>query len=160
MMFGLPGGNFTAPFASNFISSIVTVTNNGLTTNVTFNGNNLVAADFNGDGKLDIAGFRDISYGTGDGQFNPTFNTVDFVSALHFQEFAGGFTPPLLVEVGDFDGDGSPDLIAMGTATAFRWPSIQRVGLRSSRSWVYWTAPLPRLHRKLPIRLSAVPQLS
>jgi hypothetical protein len=140
MMFGLPGGTFTAPFASNFISSIVTITNNGLTTNVTFNGDNLVAADFNGDGKLDIAGFRDISYGTGDGQFNPTFNTVDFVSALHFQEFAGDFSPPLLVEVGDLDGDGAPDLIAMGDGnsvqvalnTAGRAPKLAQLGLLDS----------------------------
>jgi hypothetical protein len=140
MMFGLPGGTFTAPFASNFISSIVTITNNGLTTNVTFNGDNLVAADFNGDGKLDIAGFRDISYGTGDGQFNATFNTVDFVSALHFQGFAGDFSPPLLVEVGDLDGDGAPDLIAMGDGnsvqvalnTAGRAPKLAQLGLLDS----------------------------
>jgi hypothetical protein len=52
-----------------------------------------VAADFNGDGKLDFAGFRDLSYGTDEGQFNHTFNTYDFVSALHFQGFAGEFTP-------------------------------------------------------------------
>jgi hypothetical protein len=143
MSFGLPGGNFTAPFTSNFITSIVTITNNGLTTSVTFNGlfpDNLVAADFNGDGKLDIAGFRDLSYGTGDGQFNPTFNTLDFVSALHFQGFAGEFTPPLLVEVGDLDGDGAPDLIAMGDGnsvqvalnTAGRAPKLAQLGLLES----------------------------
>jgi len=40
MMFGLPGGNFTAPFASNFIIHRDR-NDNGLTTNVTFNGNNL-----------------------------------------------------------------------------------------------------------------------
>jgi FG-GAP-like repeat len=114
MSFGLPGGNFGPAFVSNFITSVVTITNNGLTTNVTFNGDNFIAADFNGDGKLDFAGFRDLSYGTGDGQFNPTFNTYDFVSALHFQGFAGEFTPPLLVAAGDLDRDGAPDLIALG----------------------------------------------
>jgi hypothetical protein len=137
MSFGLPGGNFTAPFTSNFITSIVTITNNGLTTSVTFNGlfpDNLVAADFNGDGKLDIAGFRDISYGTGDGQFNPTFNTVDFDSALQFTD---GILLPSLVEVGDLDGDGAPDLIAMGDGnsvqvalnTAGRAPKLAQLGL-------------------------------
>jgi hypothetical protein len=84
---------FQPAVTSNFITSVVTITNNGLTTNVTFNGDNFVAADFNGDGKLASAGFRDLSYGTDDGQFNHTFNTYDFVSALHFQGFAGEFTP-------------------------------------------------------------------
>jgi hypothetical protein len=112
MSFGLPGGNFGPAFGSNFITSVVTITDNGLATNVVFNGNNFVAADFNGDGKLDFAGFYDLSYGTGDGQFNPVYNTYDFVSQLHFHGVGSG--PLLLVTVGDLDRDGVPDLIAVG----------------------------------------------
>jgi hypothetical protein len=142
MLLGQPGAAFTAPVASNFISSIVTITNNGLTTNVTFNGNNLVAADFNGDGKLDIGGFRDISYGAGNGQFNSIFNTVDFISALHFEEVAGEFVPPELVIPGDLDGDGAPDLIALGDGNSVqvalnaggRAPKLAQLGLLDTPS--------------------------
>jgi FG-GAP-like repeat len=135
--FGAPGGTFTDFVASNFISSIETITNNGLTFGLTFNGDNLVAADFNGDGKLDIAGFREVSYGAGTGQFNATFNPYDFVSSLHFEEIAGEFVPPELVTPGDLDRDGAPDLIAVGDGnsvqvalnTAGRAPKLAQMGI-------------------------------
>jgi hypothetical protein len=135
MFFGAPGPDFTGPILSNFASYITTV--NGPTTSVTRNGDNWVVADFNGDGKLDIAGFREISYGLGNGQFNGTFNPYDFVSALHFEEVAGAFVPPELVVPGDLDGDGASDLIALGDGntvqvalnTAGRAPKLAQLGL-------------------------------
>jgi hypothetical protein len=62
------------------------------------------------------------------------------VSALHFQGFSGEFTPPLLVVAGDLDGDGAPDLIAMGDGnsvqvalnTAGRAPKLAQLGLLDS----------------------------
>ena len=137
MFFGAPGATFAGPVTSNFISSITAVTNNGLTTSVTRNGDNWAAADFNGDGELDIAGFREVSYGLGNGQFNATFNTYDFVSSLHFEEFAGAFVPPELIAAGDLDGDGAPDLIALGDGntvqvalnTAGRAPKLAQLGV-------------------------------
>jgi hypothetical protein len=142
MFLGAPGATFAGPVTSNFISSITTVTNNGLTTSVTRNGDNWAAADFNGDGKLDIAGFREVSYGMGNGQFNATFNTYDFVSSLHFEEFAGAFVPPELIAAGDLDGDGAPDLIALGDGntvqvalnTAGRAPKLAQLGVLDAPS--------------------------
>src|SRR5438094_1845721 len=68
------------------------------------------AADFNGDGKLDIAvvnsGSNDISIllGNGDGAFQPA------------QNFALGSSQTLVptdIALGDFNGDGKPDLAAL-----------------------------------------------
>ena len=137
MFFGAPGATFTGPVLSNFISFITAVTNNGLTTSVTRNGDSWAAADFNGDGKLDIAGFREVAYGLGNGQFNATINTYDFISTLHFEEVAGAFVPPELVVAGDLDRDGAPDLIALGDGntiqvalnTAGRAPKLAQLGV-------------------------------
>ena len=68
----------------------------------------LIAADFNGDGKIDLAAAGDyiaqggvyILLGNGDGTFVPTANSLQ--SALDFNQVA----------TGDFNGDGIADLVA------------------------------------------------
>jgi hypothetical protein len=100
MTFGLPGGTW----APSFITSVTSVGPG-------------VAADFNGDGKLDIygAGWAPLNLandnppapgglflGHGDG----TFTRVSYGLS---QFFGSGFTA-----VGDLDGNGSPDLVLTG----------------------------------------------
>ncbi len=79
-------------------------------------GSCLAVADFNGDGKMDIvytgtvlSPVAGILLGNGDGTFH---NGVTFPS--------GTFDPPMPVTVGDFNGDGKPDLVFLGnTAKVF-----------------------------------------
>ncbi len=73
-------------------------------------GSCLAVADFNGDGKMDIvytgrvlSPIAGILLGNGDGTFR---NGVTFAT--------GFFDPTLPVTVGDFNGDGKPDLIFLG----------------------------------------------
>jgi len=94
MSLGLPGGTFRSTFDAKF----------------RMNPSNYVAADFNGDGKLDIAGFSFVDYGIGDGRFSPG-DTTNFSHVLNAVPVGGSF-PPTWVAVGDVDGNGSPDLIA------------------------------------------------
>src|SRR5262249_15456077 len=73
--------------------------------------------DFNGDGRLDVAvgGQADIpdgltvNIGNGDGTFG-----VPFQSPLRFST---GGTDPFGVALGDFNGDGRPDLVAADSGT-------------------------------------------
>ena len=68
-------------------------------------------ADFNGDGKLDItvrvAGVVALFQGNGDGTFSRTAN------------FLAGSRGGISLAVGDFNGDGAPDLAVPGAANAF-----------------------------------------
>src|SRR6267154_1711544 len=99
MSLGLPGGTFRGTFDAKFRVSSGS------------NASNYVAADFNGDGKLDIAGFRFVDYGIGDGRFGPVGDTTNFSHVLNTVAVGGSFAPTW-VAVGDVDGNGSPDLIA------------------------------------------------
>ncbi len=67
----------------------------------------MVVADFNGDGKPDLATAAgmgvSVLFGNGDGTFQPA------------QNFPAGNSPNALV-VGDFDGDGTPDLAVTNAA--------------------------------------------
>src|SRR5579871_1091666 len=58
---------------------------------------NIVAADFNGDGKADLATFQSVLLGNGDGTFRAPIPIVDTNTILGML-------------VGDFNGDGKPDL--------------------------------------------------
>lgn len=73
-------------------------------------GGPFVVADFNGDGKMDVAGpatpdanFVAVSLGNGDGTLQPAMT------------FAVGSFPPRSVAVGDFNGDGKLDLATANT---------------------------------------------
>jgi hypothetical protein len=60
-------------------------------TNFRQNPSNTVAADFNGDGKLDLAGFSFVDYGTGDGRFNSIGGTTNFTHVLRTVAVGGSF---------------------------------------------------------------------
>jgi hypothetical protein len=79
----------------------------------------LATADFNGDGNLDIVGVDDFGsqlfvwLGNGDGTFqNAVSYPVKFKSTAGLGIFGGGSS----IQVGDFNGDGKPDIaiVALG----------------------------------------------
>jgi hypothetical protein len=75
----------------------------------------IVAADFNGDGKLDLAtansnGTLTCLLGNGDGTFSPTASST----------LGNGFTYML---VGDFNGDGKPDIVLSSNPSTPSGPS-------------------------------------
>ena len=93
MTFGLADGTFALPFITNIV----------MTSPFLPAGNVSVAADFNGDGRLDLFSADGLSLGNGDGTFTPGG-----------PGFAGTFTS--VPAVGDFDRNGSPDVV-MATGT-------------------------------------------
>jgi hypothetical protein len=88
-------------------TSFNTITSNFALTN----GSNLVVADFNNDGKLDIAGSSTVYCGAGNGLFATATDSLAF-AAGNTTTLVGGFFPSQWVAAGDLDRNGSTDLVA------------------------------------------------
>jgi hypothetical protein len=93
---------------------------------VTYDALSIVVADFNGDGKLDVAmengyynGVVSIFLGNGDGTFTSAANSPITVG--------GPFIQPGAVVAGDFNGDGIPDLVATNAQYVPNIPSTMTV---------------------------------
>lgn len=97
ILLGMPDGTFGQQFFTNFSAGV----------------SNMVTADFNGDGILDTGGagglnsFDGVTFGNGDGQFS--FGAFGF--GVHTNLIPGAISFPSFAAVGDFDGNGAPDLI-------------------------------------------------
>lgn len=104
-----PGGGTSNPLAFQITNSLSTVLMGGTTLAVGTDPRGIITADFNGDGKPDVAvvdrGTNTITIllGNGDG----TFATA--------ASYATGFDP-IALAVGDFNGDGKLDLVTANRA--------------------------------------------
>lgn len=79
------------------------------------NTRHIAVSDFDGDGKIDIASINEINASVSVFRNTATAGTIDASSLAAHVKFtvAGG---PLGLAVGDFDGDGKPDLASTGTS--------------------------------------------
>lgn len=107
-----PGGGLSNVESFNIVTPTLTLTFAPLSGG-SLGGVSVVSADFNGDGKADIAGFRQsdlsicVQLGQGDGSFQPPICSSPGTSPI---------SPTLIA--GDFNGDGKPDLaVTNSTAT-------------------------------------------
>jgi trimeric autotransporter adhesin len=109
---------------------------------VTFDPQSIVVSDFNGDGKADLAmensfydGVVTILLGNGDGTFTQAANSPITVG--------GSFETAGAVAVGDFNGDGIPDLVATNSNNVASDPGVMTVLLGKGDGTFTKTASSP-----------------
>jgi hypothetical protein len=130
---GLASGRVTAMACGALIAAFAS---SSLAQSATFNaqtypllGNNHVAADFNGDGRLDLAGTGanavSLMLHNGDGTFGPRTN---FPLAVQNQSVAAG----------DFDRDGRMDVVAALNNPQFGFALLKGTGTGSFNAPVYF----------------------
>jgi len=120
---------------------------------VTFDPQSIVVGDFNGDGKADLAmensfynGVVTVLLGNGDGTFTPAANSPILVGGP--SETSG------TLAVGDFNGDGIPDLIVANMENVISDPGAMTVLLGNGDGTFTKTANSPVTVGSAPISIS------